>query len=136
MRTKPLSKSTEENLPNLSGRFISLNIRDSDYVHELYEPYFARQGGVLFIVGTVANKPVNDEPSSTTIGAVNWSQVVSYTILNDIKRAAAPLRSLNSSENHLPRTKQRATTHSVRQLEYLTKRNAVVKKRGKRVAIR
>ncbi len=74
----------KNNLPDFSGKVISLRLVDSESSHDLDNPKFEYQGGKLFIIGIV---PVGCSESGWDaghIGAAEWAQVRSYVLFDNL----------------------------------------------------
>ena len=73
----------KDQLPDFSGKCISLDTMDDSVSHDLCDPLFEYLGGRLFIVGTI---PQNSTESNWTVGckgSVAWERVTSYTLFDD-----------------------------------------------------
>ncbi len=85
----------KEKLPDFSGKCLSIALRDDSFSHDLYDPHFEYQGGILFIIGTIPKGATESDWSANHTGAVAWSSVKDYVIfenLNDYNK------SINKSE--------------------------------------
>ena len=74
----------KDKLPDFSGKCISMRVRDSEFSHDLYDPHFEYQGGVLFIVGTIPKGSTDSGWDEGQIGAVAWSGVRNYILFQDL----------------------------------------------------
>ena len=77
------------NLPDFSGKCISITIKDDSTNHDLWNPRFEYQGPRLFIIGTV---PVGATESDWVAGcysAVAWDCVTDYYVFDSIDAYSA-----------------------------------------------
>ncbi len=84
--------SKQDNLPDFSGKCISMSLHGNQESHDLSDPHFENQGGQLFIVGTIPRRATDSGWSANQIGAVAWSQVRNYVLfenLSEYERAVA-----------------------------------------------
>ena len=96
----------KENIPDFSGKCISLRLIDSESSHDLENPHFEYQGGKLFLVGTV---PVGCSESGWDaghIGAAEWAQVRSYVLFENIGEYTA---AVNKSESFYEKDDEKNT---------------------------
>ena len=42
-----------QNVPDFSGKCMTLTLKDDEESHDLNDPHFEMQGGRLFIIGTI-----------------------------------------------------------------------------------
>lgn len=75
----------KEFLPDLSGKCISARLLDSEYSHDLFDPKFEYQGGILFLVGTIPKGCSDSDWNAGEIGAFSWSRVINYTLFASLE---------------------------------------------------
>lgn len=66
------------------GKCLSVKIKKSDEIFDLYDPYFEKREGRLFIIGSI---PVNASESNWAAGAkqaIAWKSITSYIIFDDL----------------------------------------------------
>lgn len=76
---------TKDNLPDFSGKCISMRVIDSDHSHDLFDPHFENQGGKLFIVGTIPVGSTDSGWDANQIGAIDWAGVRNYVLFQDLE---------------------------------------------------
>ncbi len=84
--------SEKDNLPDFTGKCISMSLHGDQESHDLNNPRFEYQGGQLFIVGTIPRLATDSGRSANQTGAVAWSQVRNYVLfenLSEYERAVA-----------------------------------------------
>jgi hypothetical protein len=74
----------KENIPDFSGKCISMSLINSESSHDLENPYFEYQCGKLFIVGTIPLGCSESGWDAGHIGAAEWAQVDSYVLFDSI----------------------------------------------------
>lgn len=72
-------------LPDFKGKCISITIRDDGDSHDLQDPYFEMQGGVLFIVGTVPKASTASGWVANCTGAIVWDRVTDYFLFDSLE---------------------------------------------------
>lgn len=77
-------KLNKDSLPDFSGKCISMSVIDSECSHDLFDPHFEYQGGVLFIIGTIPVGATDSGWDANQIGSVAWSGVRNYILFNDL----------------------------------------------------
>ncbi len=73
-----------KNLPNFSGKCLSISIMRDETSHDLYDPHFEIQGDRLFIVGTIPKGSTSSDWVANCQGAVAWDQVTDYFIFESL----------------------------------------------------
>ncbi|GAB6098093.1 hypothetical protein JCM14469_43490 [Desulfatiferula olefinivorans] len=74
-----------DNLPDLSGRCVSISIMDDDISHDLNDPHFEIQGGRLFIVGTTPKGSTSSDWIAGCQCAIAWDRVTDYVVFKNLK---------------------------------------------------
>lgn len=76
--------SAKDNLPDLSGKCISMSVIGDQESHDLNDPYFEYQGGQLFIIGSIPRLATDSGWTENQTGAVAWSQVKNYVLFENL----------------------------------------------------
>lgn len=74
----------KDNLPDFSGKCLSLRIHDSEHSHDLCDPRFEYQGGRLFLVGTIPPGSSESGWDANQKGAVAWDAVRNYVLFDSL----------------------------------------------------
>jgi hypothetical protein len=74
-----------ENLPDLSGKCVSITIMDDDTSHDLNDPHFEIQGGRLFIAGTVPDGATSSNWVVNCQSVIAWDRVTDYFIFENLE---------------------------------------------------
>ncbi len=74
--------NTRDDLPDFSGKYISISIDADGYNHDLKDPRFEMQGGRLFIIGTVPPNATQSDWSVNSRAGVAWEHVTSYNLFD------------------------------------------------------
>ncbi|WP_157533289.1 hypothetical protein [Microbulbifer variabilis] len=75
----------KEDIPDFSGKCISMCLTDSECRHDLDNPRFEYQGGKLFIVGEVPVGCGESGWDAGHVGAAKWAQVRSYVLFDNFE---------------------------------------------------
>jgi len=92
------------NLPDFSGKCLSITLKDSKYNHDLIDPFLEYQGDKLFIIGTIPKGATDSNWTKNKIGAVAWDSVEEYIVFDsfeDYKKA------INISDKHDKKRKKK-----------------------------
>ena len=75
----------KENLPDFSGKCLSIRLIHSEFSHDLYDPKFEYQGGKLFLIGTIPEGASDSDWDANQTGAVAWDLVRNYVLFNSLE---------------------------------------------------
>ncbi len=79
-------KNLDKNdLPDFSGKCISISLIDDSVSHDLCNPHFEYQGNRLFIVGTIPEGATESDWAANKIGAIAWDRVLQYFVFDNLK---------------------------------------------------
>lgn len=77
-----------KNVPDFSGKCLSIILIDDEVNYDLNNPYFELQGGRLFIVGTVPPGASSSDWAVNSQSAVAWDQVTNYFAFDSLEQWA------------------------------------------------
>ena len=92
MKGKEMKHRQPTNLPDFSGKCLSISSRDDKYNHDLLDPFLEYQGDKLFIIGTIPKGATSSNWTKNKIGAVAWDSVTEYIVFDsfeDYKKATS-----------------------------------------------
>ena len=73
-----------QDLPDFSGKILSITIMDDDVSYDLTDPHFEVQGGRLFIIGIVPKGATGSNWSAGATSAVAWERITDYYVFNSL----------------------------------------------------
>jgi hypothetical protein len=75
----------KDDLPDFTGKCISLRMFESDHSHDLHNPRFEYQAGRLFLIGTIPPGSSDSGWDVNQIGAIAWEGVRNYVLFDSIE---------------------------------------------------
>lgn len=75
----------KDDIPDFSGKCLSLKILESENSHDLYDPKFEYQAGRLFLVGTIPPGSSDSGWDANQKGAIAWEMVRNYVQFNSLE---------------------------------------------------
>jgi hypothetical protein len=75
----------KHDLPDFSGKCLSLKILESEHSHDLYDPHFEVQAGRLFLIGTIPQGSSASGWDANQTGAVAWEHVRNYVLFESLE---------------------------------------------------
>jgi hypothetical protein len=75
----------DKSLPDFSKKVVSFGILGNDHTYAIDRPRFEKQGGRLFLVGTVPRGGSSRDWSEGVVSAVAWDQVTDYLVFESVK---------------------------------------------------
>lgn len=99
-------KLDKDNVPDFSGKCISMSLVNSESSYDLDDPHFEYQCGKLVIVGVIPEGCSDSGWDVGQISAVDWSQVYSYVLFTSFE---AYSKGIKISENYQEKNKVEET---------------------------
>lgn len=75
----------KDDMPDFSGKCLSLKILEPDHSHDLFDPKFEYQAGRLFLVGTIPPCSSESGWDANKMGAIAWDLVRNYVLFNSLE---------------------------------------------------
>jgi hypothetical protein len=88
-------------VPDLTGKVVSITIMDDNHPHDLISPVYEMQGGRLFLVGVTPAGATHSDWSVDVPWAVAWDRVTDYFVFNSLEQYQAATKKFeehNASE--------------------------------------
>ncbi len=82
----------KESLPDFSGMLLSVICSSERGGQLIYSPWFERQAGRLFLVGTIPDDITPDEWMQGLTTAIAWDTVQDYVVFESIPQYKSRLR--------------------------------------------
>jgi len=73
-----------KNVPDFSGKCLSIELINDEINYDLNNPHFELQGGRLFIVGTVPPGATSSDWAVNSESSVAWDQVANYFVFDSL----------------------------------------------------
>jgi len=77
--------NSQKNMPDFSGKCLSITLVDDDSNYDLFDPHFEVQGERLFLIGTVPVGATFSDWAADCIGAVAWERVAEYYVFESLQ---------------------------------------------------
>lgn len=97
--------NSQKNMPDFSGKCLSIKLVDDDTNHDLFDPHFEVQGERLFLIGTVPVGATRADWAADCIGAVAWDRVADYFVFDSLQ---AWEKGAKKSEDYYKKKKKKA----------------------------
>jgi len=74
----------KDHLPNFKNKLVSLSIESDGGCLPLITPHWEKQGGRLFLVGTVPNGGSTRDWCKSKVSAIAWDSVTDYLVFDSV----------------------------------------------------
>jgi len=86
------------NVPDFTGKVLSINLIDDDCSNDVIFPHFEMQGERLFLVGTVPEGASESKWTDGATVAIAWERVTDYFVFDSL---AHYNKAIKKAEKHL-----------------------------------
>jgi len=87
-----MNNKTQDQVPDLSGKVVSINMVDDDCNTDLVDPRFEIQAGRMFIVGTTPDGASHSNWAAGCTCAVAWDRVTDYLVFDSVEHYTSATR--------------------------------------------